>query len=91
MTSWPPTTRSERLSWMADLPVAKAPPSFLAAIVASVARHILTTAAGGLVTFGVFQATQTSEFVDLGLSVVAWGFAIWWSSIQKKNIVAVAT
>lgn len=69
--------------------VAKAPPSFLTSMVASIARHILTTAAGGLVTFGVFKATQTSEFIDLGGAVVLWGFGLWWSSIQKKNVVAV--
>lgn len=62
-------------------------PGFLSSMVASVARHGLTTAAGALVSFGVFRATQTSEFVDLGVSVVLWGAAMVWSSIQKKNAV----
>jgi hypothetical protein len=65
--------------------IAEQPPSFLQSIVASMARHGLTSAAGALVTFGVFKATQTSEFVDLGVSVALWGFAMWWSAIQKKN------
>lgn len=75
---------------MTDTTVAKAPPSFLTSMVASIARHGLSTAAGGLVTFGVFKATQTSEFIDLGVSVVLWGFTLWWSGLQKKNVVAVA-
>lgn len=65
--------------------MADSPPSFITSMVASVARHGLTTAAGALVSFGVFKATQTSEFVDLGVSVALWGLAMWWSSIQKKN------
>lgn len=75
---------------MTDTTVAKAPPTFLTSMVASVARHGLSSAAGALVTFGVFKATQSSEFIDLGLSVVAWGFSLWWSSLQKRNVVAVA-
>lgn len=74
---------------MSDAPLAKAPPSFLTSMVASIARHGLSSAAGALTTFGVIKATQSSEFVDLGLSVVAWAFTLWWSSIQKKNVVAV--
>lgn len=66
-------------------------PGFLTSIVASVARHGLTTAAGALVSFGVFKATQTSEFIDLGVSVALWGAAMWWSGLQKKNAIAAAS
>ena len=72
---------------MSETDQTKPLPGFLSSMVASVARHGLTSAASALATFGVIQASQSSEFIDLGLSVVLWGAGLWWSAIQKKNVV----
>lgn len=60
-------------------------PGFLQTMLASAARGGIHNAAGALVAFGVFNATQTSKFEDLALSVVLWVGAMAWAYVQHKN------
>ena len=61
-------------------------PSLVTQIVASVARHGLTAAAGALGTLGVLSTTQQTEFTDVGIALVTGLAAILWSYIQKRNV-----
>lgn len=61
------------------------PPSFLASMVASVARHAATGLAGSLITMGVFSNNQATEFADVIGALAVYGLTLWWSAIQKKN------
>lgn len=68
---------------MTDEPAA--PPNFIKAVVAGVVRHALTGAAGAMAAAGMIQTSQTSQFVDIAVSLALWGFGVWWSAIQKKK------
>ena len=56
------------------------------AILAGIVRHVLTGAAGMLVTAGYLQQSQTEQFIGAGvmLAGIAWS---WW---QKSGQAAVA-
>lgn len=72
---------------MTDTQISK-PPSFLASMVASIARHAATGLAGSLVTMGVFSGNQATEFTDIVGALAVYGLTLWWSAIQKKNATA---
>lgn len=61
------------------------PPSFVKAVVAGAVRHALTGAAGAMAAAGMIQTNQTTQFVDIAVSLALWGFGVWWSALQKKK------
>jgi hypothetical protein len=57
--------------------------SLLAMVVGLVARHALTALAGTLVTLGLVDKSQSSNFVEIGVGIAIGGAAIAWSWWRK--------
>jgi hypothetical protein len=61
-------------------------PSVATQLVASLLRHALTAAAGGLTVIGVaLTSSQKNELVDVGSAIGLGLVAVLWSAIQKRN------
>jgi hypothetical protein len=59
----------------------------------AIVRHLLTVVAGIMVTRGAMSPDSTSEFVELGIGVVAFVGTVFWSMAQKhaaKKVLNVA-
>jgi len=50
-----------------------------------IARHLLTVAAGVLVSKGLVSTEGTTQFVELGVGVLTFIITIGWSVLQKHN------
>jgi len=50
-----------------------------------IARHLLTVAAGVLVSKGLVSSEGTTQFVELGVGVLTFVITIAWSVYQKHN------
>ena len=59
----------------------------LQAAVAGLIRHAMTAAGGYLVSLGLLQADQTTEFVTIGLGIVSGAVGLAWSYYQKHQMV----
>jgi hypothetical protein len=57
------------------------------AIAAGILRHVLTSAAGVLVTSGYLQSSQTEQFIGAGifLAGIAWS---WWQKSGQAEVAA---
>lgn len=60
---------------------------FLKSVIAGQLRHVLTVAAGALVTAGALDASQSESFVVIGSGFVLWGISAAWSYYQKVRTV----
>lgn len=47
-------------------------------------RHGLTTAAGGLVTYGIIHSSQTDEVVSAGMLLLGIAWSVWQKYGQAK-------
>lgn len=61
-------------------------PGFLQMIVGGVARHFLTSVAGGLAAGGYLSHDQQTQLVAGGAAVVVWAAGVGWSIMQKKAV-----
>lgn len=71
---------------MSDFNPSNDPPSVAVQVIAALARHILTAAAGALGTAGVLTTDQQTQFVSLGAALALGGVSYAWSVIQKRNL-----
>jgi ABC-type nickel/cobalt efflux system permease component RcnA len=61
--------------------------TFLKSVIAGQLRHVLTVAAGSLVTAGALDASQSESFVAIGSGLVLWLGTAAWSYFQKVRTV----
>lgn len=61
-------------------------PGLLQSVVAGIARHFLTTLAGGLAVSAGLSTSQETQFITGGVAVIVWGAGVGWSIMQKKNV-----
>lgn len=66
-------------------------PPMIRWVVASVARHLLTSVGTLLGGVGAILPDQESQFVTVGLGIVLWGAGFAWSVAEKKLITNAAT
>lgn len=59
--------------------------NLILAFIAGQLRHILTGAAGALVTAGALQADQVEAFAAIGAGLVAYAIGAGWSWYQKRK------
>lgn len=59
--------------------------TFVRSVLAGQLRHVLTIAAGSLVTVGAIDSSQTESFVAIGSGIVLWCATAAWSYWQKKR------
>lgn len=61
--------------------------AFLKAVIAGQLRHVLTVAAGALVTAGAIDAGQSESFIAIGSGLMLWLGTAAWSYVQKVRTV----
>lgn len=61
-------------------------PGLLQSVIAGIARHFLTTIAGGLATWAGLSQSQEAQFITGGAAVIVWGAGVGWSVMQKKAV-----
>lgn len=58
--------------------------AFVRSVIAGQIRHVLTLAAGSLVTLGLLDTGQTENFVVIGTGIVVGLVGVGWSYVQKR-------
>lgn len=60
-------------------------------VIAGLARHAFTAAAGALASYGLIQTDQEAQFEDGGVAVVLFVAGATWSWFQKHQAAKAAT
>lgn len=71
---------------MTALPPAQPkPPGLVVMIASALFRHLLTTVAATLATWGVITGSEQTQFVTVALSALLWALGVGWSMWQKSQ------
>lgn len=71
---------------MTTLPPAQPqPPGLVVMIASALFRHLLTTVAASLATWGVITGSEQTQFVTVALSALLWALGMGWSAWQKSQ------
>lgn len=73
---------------MTDQQVTPPPSGLSSQLAAALVRHLMTLAAGMLVTAGAVNHDQETQVITIGTSIVLWAVASAWSAWQKRHPVA---